>query len=54
MQAAVDELWTYTGEMFAADATELSLQAAGIAADVARAGGAVATARRRGAWPRRR
>jgi len=35
MQAAIDGLWTYTGEMFADDATERSLQAAGIAADVA-------------------
>ena len=34
MQAAVDRLWTYTGEMFAADDDELSLIDAGIAADV--------------------
>lgn len=33
MQAAIDRLWTYTGEMFAAD-DELSLIDAGIAADV--------------------
>jgi len=34
MQAAVERLWTYTGEMFAADDEELSLIDAGIAADV--------------------
>ena len=34
MQAAIDDLWMYTGEMFAADATELALQERGIAADV--------------------
>ncbi len=34
MQAAVDGLWTYTGEMFVPDATELTLIDAGIAADV--------------------
>ena len=34
MQAAIDELWMYTGEMFAPDATELALIEAGIAADV--------------------
>jgi ring-1,2-phenylacetyl-CoA epoxidase subunit PaaC len=33
MQAAVDALWTYTGEMFAVDATERALIDAGIAAD---------------------
>jgi ring-1,2-phenylacetyl-CoA epoxidase subunit PaaC len=33
MQAAVDDLWMYTGEMFAADATDLALQARGIGAD---------------------
>ena len=33
MQAAVDALWTYTGEMFAVDATERTLFDAGIAAD---------------------
>src|SRR6478752_2841881 len=33
MQAAVDALWTYTGEMFAVDATERTLIDAGIAAD---------------------
>lgn len=34
MQAAIDELWTYAGEMFVPDDTELSLVADGIAADV--------------------
>lgn len=34
MQAAVDNLWTYTGEMFAADADETRLVDAGIAAEV--------------------
>jgi ring-1,2-phenylacetyl-CoA epoxidase subunit PaaC len=34
MQAAIDALWTYTGEMFAMDAIEQSLVEAGIAADV--------------------
>ena len=34
MQAAIDDLWMYTGEMFAADAIELALIDAGIAADV--------------------
>jgi ring-1,2-phenylacetyl-CoA epoxidase subunit PaaC len=34
MQAAIDDLWMYTGEMFAADALELALQQAGVAADV--------------------
>lgn len=34
MQAAIDDLWMYTGEMFAADAIELALIEAGIAADV--------------------
>ena len=34
MQAAVDALWMYTGEMFAPDATELELVEAGVAADV--------------------
>ena len=43
MQAALDDLWTYTGEMFAADAVEPQLIDAGIAADAAGA------ARRRGA-----
>jgi ring-1,2-phenylacetyl-CoA epoxidase subunit PaaC len=33
MQAAIDDLWMYTGEMFAPDATELALIEAGIAAD---------------------
>lgn len=33
MQAAIDALWMYTGEMFAVDATELALIEAGIAAD---------------------
>jgi len=35
MQAAIDGLWTYTGEMFAPDAVERGLQEAGIAADAA-------------------
>jgi ring-1,2-phenylacetyl-CoA epoxidase subunit PaaC len=35
MQAAVDALWMYTGEMFAVDATERALIGAGIAADAA-------------------
>ncbi len=34
MQAAIDDLWMYTGEMFAPDATELVLIEAGIAVDV--------------------
>ena len=34
MQAAIDDLWMYTGEMFAPDATDLALIDAGIAADV--------------------
>ena len=34
MQAALDELWTYAGEMFVPDETELALVADGIAADV--------------------
>ena len=34
MQAAIDDLWMYTGEMFTADAIELALIEAGIAADV--------------------
>ena len=34
MQAAIDDLWTYAGEMFAADAVELSLVGEGIAVDV--------------------
>ena len=34
MQAAIDDLWMYTGEMFAPDATELTLIDAGVAADV--------------------
>jgi ring-1,2-phenylacetyl-CoA epoxidase subunit PaaC len=34
MQAAIDTLWTYTGEMFAADDDEITLIGAGIAADV--------------------
>jgi len=34
MQRALDDLWMYTGEMFAADATELALAASGIGADV--------------------
>ena len=34
MQAALDRLWTYTGEMFMVDATDLALIDAGVAADV--------------------
>jgi len=34
MQAAIDDLWMYTGEMFAADAVEVSLIDSGVAADV--------------------
>src|SRR5436190_16974250 len=34
MQAAIDTLWTYTGEMFTVDADEAPLIDAGIAADV--------------------
>jgi ring-1,2-phenylacetyl-CoA epoxidase subunit PaaC len=34
MQAAIDDLWMYTGEMFTADPIELALIDAGIAADV--------------------
>ncbi len=34
MQAAIDGMWMYTGEMFAPDATELELIDAGIASDV--------------------
>ena len=34
MQAAIDDLWTYTGEMFTPDAIELPLVEAGIATDV--------------------
>jgi ring-1,2-phenylacetyl-CoA epoxidase subunit PaaC len=34
MQAAVDNLWTYTGEMFGAEDDEVALIDAGIAADV--------------------
>ncbi len=34
MQSAIDALWMYTGEMFAADDTELALVAEGVAADV--------------------
>jgi ring-1,2-phenylacetyl-CoA epoxidase subunit PaaC len=34
MQAAIDELWMYTGEMFTSDETERELSDAGIAADV--------------------
>lgn len=33
MQAAIDDLWMYTGEMFAPDATEVELIEAGVAAD---------------------
>jgi ring-1,2-phenylacetyl-CoA epoxidase subunit PaaC len=34
MQAALDRLWTFTGEMFAVDAVEAALVQVGIAADV--------------------
>jgi ring-1,2-phenylacetyl-CoA epoxidase subunit PaaC len=34
IQAAIDDLWMYTGEMFAADDTESALAAEGVAADV--------------------
>ena len=34
MQAAIDALWTYTGEMFVVDPAELPLAEAGIVADV--------------------
>jgi ring-1,2-phenylacetyl-CoA epoxidase subunit PaaC len=34
MQAAVDDAWTYTGEMFTPDAIELALIDSGVAADV--------------------
>jgi len=34
MQAAIDDLWTYTGEMFTPDAIEPALIEGGIAADV--------------------
>ena len=34
MQAAIDDLWTYTGEMFAADDVEIALIGDGTAADV--------------------
>jgi len=34
MQAALDYLWTYTGEMFAPDSVELALIETGVAADV--------------------
>ena len=34
MQSGIDDLWMYTGEMFAADDTDLVLAAEGVAADV--------------------
>lgn len=34
MQSGIDDLWMYTGEMFAADDTDLALAAEGVAADV--------------------
>jgi ring-1,2-phenylacetyl-CoA epoxidase subunit PaaC len=34
MQAALDDLWPYTGELFAVDAVELALIDAGVAADL--------------------
>ena len=33
MQAAIDDLWMYTGELFAPDEAELALARAGIACD---------------------
>src|SRR5947207_9550817 len=36
MQAAIDYLWTYTGEMFAPDRIDLALVESGVAADVRR------------------
>jgi ring-1,2-phenylacetyl-CoA epoxidase subunit PaaC len=35
IQAAIDDLWMYTGEMFTPDAIERELAAAGVAADLA-------------------
>jgi ring-1,2-phenylacetyl-CoA epoxidase subunit PaaC len=35
MQAAIDDLWTYTGELFEMDATDAALVAAGIGCDLA-------------------
>ena len=34
MQSGIDDLWMYTGEMFAADDTDLALAAEGVAPDV--------------------
>jgi len=34
MQSGIDDLWMYTGEMFASDDTDLALAAEGVAADV--------------------
>jgi len=34
MQAAIDDLWMYTGELFDADETEIALAAEGVACDV--------------------
>jgi ring-1,2-phenylacetyl-CoA epoxidase subunit PaaC len=34
MQSGIDDLWMYTGEMFAVDDTDLALAAEGVAADV--------------------
>lgn len=34
MQAAIDDLWMYTGEMFESDATDVALAAAGIGCDL--------------------
>ncbi len=36
MQRALDDLWMYTGELFAADALDRQMQEAGIGADLAR------------------
>jgi ring-1,2-phenylacetyl-CoA epoxidase subunit PaaC len=40
MQAAIDDLWMYTGELFEADATERTLIAEGIASDAPALAGA--------------
>jgi ring-1,2-phenylacetyl-CoA epoxidase subunit PaaC len=34
MQAAIDDLWMYTGEMFVPDDTDLALIDAGVATDI--------------------
>ena len=35
MQAAIDDLWTYTGELFEMDATDVALVATGVGCDLA-------------------